>query len=177
MNKFILVGSFFIALGLGSFFSTIFSGGEPDITFKIGDRYVSPIYYQSLSILFMGAICEDETYQPISRAWVEWFYSKEFRPYLNKITPNWQERFDCNRFCALFAAQAQVKYLPATWHKYNMGKAAAIGTFSYTRDDGKGVHEVISVYTENGKEFFEPQTGKWVTLSLNEENRKVFARF
>jgi len=107
-----------------------------------------------------GAFCGDESYGAVRSAWVLDFYAR-YRRDLSETLVNWDERFDCNRFVALFAARAQVEYLAHTWHTQGAPQAAAIGEAWVHRPNGD-THALVWVVTEQGEKYFEPQTGKWV---------------
>ncbi len=120
----------------------------------------------------------DDSYQPINSQWIEWYYANEFRPELSKTLINWDQRFDCNRFAAYFAAKAQIDYLKNTWNSWKAGQAAAIGVFCYCiKGNPKNAHALVIVYTEKGLQFFEPQTGKWVNLTQVEINSRFSSHF
>lgn len=111
------------------------------------------------AVLPPDAVLGDASYGVVREAWVHEFYAR-FRSDLSRTLVRWDERFDCNRFAALFAAQAQVEYLASTWHIKNAPKAAAIGEAWVYR--GTVRHALVWIATEKGERYFEPQTGKWV---------------
>lgn len=116
------------------------------------------------------AICGDTSYGVVRGAWVVEFYAR-YRSDLSKHLVNWDERFDCNRFAALFAAQAQVEYLVKTWHTRGAPKAAAIGEVWIEPESGQA-HALVYVITEEGERLFEPQTGKWVDF----KGKRIFLK-
>lgn len=102
----------------------------------------------------------DKSYAEANPEWVKEFYESEFRPYLSKTLVRWDSNFDCNKFSALFAAQAQLAYMRDSFHKRNPPQSIAIGEAWVARPTG--THSLVCIYTAQGEQFFEPQTGKFV---------------
>jgi len=108
------------------------------------------------------------SYAQVSRAWVEWFYS-EYRANLSEGAfgvVHWDGRFTCTSFVTKFCADAQMRYFAQSFHT---GGAPSIGIgefwFQPAGDWSRPGHALVVCFTENGREFFEPQTGKWVNLT------------
>lgn len=102
----------------------------------------------------------DSSYAAANPEWLAQFYESEFRPFLSKTLVNWDQRFDCNKFAALFASMAQVAYLRDSWHQTNAPQSLAVGEAWVSRKTGN--HALVCFYTEQGEFFLEPQTGKLV---------------
>ena len=110
----------------------------------------------------------DDTYQPVDSRWLEARYKTWRADLFRKGVVKWDERFDCNRFAAHFKADINVAYFVSTFHSRNAAQSAAVGEVWYTRDLG-GRHAVLTVLTETGWRYFDPQDGHWTSLSAAEE--------
>lgn len=119
----------------------------------------------------------DSIYSEINSAWLHQFYGP-WKSALFKRVGKGGERFDCNRYAALFCAEVQVSFFVETFHLAGAGQAAAIGEVWYWRNgDRTTAHALVMAVTERGRVYFEPQNGKEVTLSTAEKNSIYFQRF
>lgn len=149
--------------------------GEPDMfTGKV---------YSSVEVraLVPGATLGKNSYAQVNRAWVEWFYS-EFRSKLSEGqygVVHWDGRFTCTSFTTKFCGDAQMRYFAQSFHSRIKAPSAGIGEFWYHPGGnwlGNG-HALVICLTENGREFFEPQTGKWVSLTPAETTATIIKKF
>ena len=76
----------------------------------------------------------------------------------------WDDLTLCTWFAASYSVWMQKKFQEYAWYHTTTAKQIAVSIVWYTTDSGGG-HAINSIYTENGKEYFEPQTGRFVHLS------------
>jgi hypothetical protein len=120
----------------------------------------------------------DTAYGEINSAWLKGFYIRWKADLFRKGVVKWEKRFDCNRFAAHFAAEAQIAYYIENFHSWTDGRAAAVGEIWYLVDGQKDRgHAIVLAYTERGPVYIEPQTGKEVTLTSAERESVYFMRF
>lgn len=113
-------------------------------------------------------------YAAITEEWILWNYH-QFRAKINDgalwgVT-GWDNSVTCTWFASRFIDEVQQAYFRRAFHD-DIGKRAvspALGEFWYhpggNLADGKPHHAIVECYTENGRRFFEPQTGAFVTLT------------
>lgn len=116
------------------------------------------------------AVLGDRAYAEVNSKWLSAFYD-DFRAGLcsNGIL-KWDARFTCRHFAAYYAALAQTRFYRGSYRGTEKANALALGTVWYTRSDGSG-HALIVAFTERGRIFVEPQTGKEVMLASAEQHR------
>lgn len=86
----------------------------------------------------------------------------------------WDDRFDCNKFAALYVSLAQVDYAVEAWHSRSAARSLALAPIWYTRDTG-GRHAIVQAITEQGAVFIDPQNGRRLVLS-DPEIRSIYFR-
>lgn len=121
----------------------------------------------------------DVRYAVVRHDWVVAYY-KQFRQELfDKDVVKWDERFDCNHFASYFVSSAQVRFYAENWGTSNPANTLAMGSYWYIKDSKTTLqgHALVMVITEFGVEYFEPQTGTYVTLSANEKLRSMLLVF
>lgn len=120
----------------------------------------------------------DQIYGQINSAWLADFHARWKSDLFDKGVVRWEQRFDCNRFAAHFAASAQIEYFTQNFHSWTTGQAAAVGEVWYLVGAQPGrAHAIVLAYTERGPVYFEPQTGAQITLSAAEKASVYYARF
>lgn len=122
-----------------------------------------------------------QQYAQVSRAWVEWFYA-DFRATLSAGQfgiVHWDGRFTCTSFTTKFVGDAQMRYFAQSFHSSISAPSIAVGEFWYQPGGNWQApgHALVVCVTENGREFFEPQTGKWVVLTPAEVQASRHRKF
>ena len=110
-----------------------------------------------------------KSYAEVDRDWLLRSYDL-WRSEIHSLgVTKWDPRFNCVHFSQHFVAWLQIRYYLQTFHTPGApADGLAAGVFAYRRQaDGTG-HALLIVLTQNGREFFEPQTGKFVTLTPDE---------
>ena len=122
------------------------------------------------------AVLGDSVYAEVNSKWLAGFYD-DFRTelYHNGIL-KWDARFTCRHFAAYYAALAQARFYRGTFHGTEKANALALGTVWFARSDGSG-HALIVAFTERGRVFIEPQTGKEVKLASADQHRAFLEVF
>lgn len=120
-------------------------------------------------------------YAVVRREWVEWYY-KQFRDEIGKGqfgVIKWDKLFTCTAFTTRFVADAQLHFFRNAWHDTIQYRAesVAIGEFWFQPQPTGPGHAIAVCMTENGLEFFEPQTGQWVNITEEQRTRNWFAKF
>ena len=77
------------------------------------------------AVLPPDAVLGDASYGVVREAWVPEFYAR-FRSDLSRTLVGWDERFDCNRFAALFATKDRTIGLES-FIENGPGKAKFVG--------------------------------------------------
>ncbi len=125
----------------------------------------------------IGAWCGDESYAVVSTEWLRWHYT-QFRSGLSAgaygIT-QWDAKYDCNRFAAKFAADAQVCFFARSFHSRLPAKAAAVGEYWY-RQSVTVSHAVVIARTESGWVLLEPQSGRITPLTEGELSARILSK-
>jgi hypothetical protein len=108
---------------------------------------------------------KDGKYRLPTRAFIEGEFAQSFEAYkkskgLNDYIP---EVNDCDDFATRAVGHIQELHT-ASEHQ---GCGIAFGRFSFFRDNG-GAHELNVTVTDDGVNFFEPQTSKIVEVNENE---------
>lgn len=110
-----------------------------------------------------------KSYAEVDRGWLLRSYDL-WRTEIHSLgVTKWDPRFNCVHFSQHFVAWLQLRYYLQTFHARGVtADGLAVGVFAYKREpDGSG-HALLIVLTQNGREFFEPQTGQFVTLTPDE---------
>jgi hypothetical protein len=122
-------------------------------------------------------------YAEVNSKWVEWYYPK-FRDALSAgaygIT-KWDGAFKCTAFTTSLVGDVQMKFFAQSFHAeiVRQTQTAAAAQFWYYPEGQTTIgHALAEFRTENpAKRFFEPQTGKWVTLTPAEQSAgRVYLR-
>lgn len=98
----------------------------------------------------------------------EWFEESRWRLGLLK----WERRNDCDNFARAYCQAAADCHALSTGQS---GDGLAVGEYWYQSPNGP--HAVVVAYTDVGRVFVEPQSGKQLFLLPQEVNSCFFARF
>lgn len=113
-------------------------------------------------------ILSDATYAKPTVRWLRedfwpWFQKMRFNLGLNR----WQRKSDCDDFARAYAQAA------SDCHALTGGSAEeglAVGQFYYIGTTHvKGPHAIIVAFTDEGRTYWEPQTGQRLALTPTEE--------
>ncbi len=105
-------------------------------------------------------------YAQVSREWVLWCY-QDYRAWMSEGpfgVVKWDDRSQCTFFATAFEVYAQRRYFAQAFHNRIPAPGIAVGTIWYVSSPNLG-HAVNVIVTERGREFFEPQTGKFFSLT------------
>ncbi|HEY1109137.1 MAG TPA: hypothetical protein VGE76_10910 [Opitutaceae bacterium] len=121
-------------------------------------------------------VAPDEGYAVPTRDWLlgpfwAWFQKDRWARGLTK----WERRNDCDNFARAYAQAAQ------DCHALSNGsdqEGVAVGEFFYTQAKGGG-HAIVAAFVDSPARliFIEPQTGREVTLTPEEQASAFFVRF
>lgn len=151
--------------------------GEPDMfgakTISQGDIFIS--------LGFNTNLCGKDTYAVVNKAWVEWYYIQFYQTISagQYGVTQWSPDFTCTAFTAKFVADAQLNYFRRAWGTSMAEKASglAMGEFWFHPTPTTG-HAVVACFTvESGLSFFEPQTGKWITITPEQQSSSYLKKF
>lgn len=110
-----------------------------------------------------------KAYAEVSSTWLHEFYDK-YRSELSRMgIVKWDDRFDCRRFAGMFAELAQAEFFVKAFHVQTSANTLALGQVWYRPDTTITGHAVIVAFTERGRVFLDPQSGKEIKLSPQEE--------
>lgn len=116
----------------------------------------------------------DENYSIVKSSWVFDTFYPWFQGELSRYGISaWDKKFDCDDFAALFRVLCQVCHLKSAPSKTD---GLGVGEVSYDKDE-TSPHAINVVLTDNGPIFIEPQSGKQLILTKNEENSIYRVRF
>lgn len=120
-------------------------------------------------------IANKENYAIVNRDWLEKFHAKHKKEYFKYIG---DETFLCTNFTAKFISDVSEEFSKDSFYSWIRKKATgiAVGEKWYITDIGT-FHALVIVFTENGLEFFEPQTGKFVDLTESEKTSSYLIKF
>lgn len=140
--------------------------GEPDIfTGKV-------ITAAEVRTALPAATLGSRAYAEVNPAWLEWYYTK-FRDDLSAGAygiVKWDGSFKCTAFAGKFVNDAQMRFFAQSFHSSIAAQSVGLGEFWYQPTGAVDGHALVVALTPQGRRFFEPQTGKWVTLSATEIN-------
>jgi hypothetical protein len=125
---------------------------------------------------WVTVIMADATYGKPTVAWVRehfwpWFQRQRFNLGLLK----WERTNDCDNFARAFAQYASDCHALTPGLQ---GEGLAVGEFYYIGTTHvQGPHAIAVAITDEGKVYFEPQTGQRIALSPTEELSCFFVRF
>ena len=150
--------------------------GEPQMaTGKVlpASQVIGDLQGTSVAGYALFPMLGDESYAVVREEWVDWFYAK-FRAELGKGQygiVKWDQRFDCNRFAAKFAADMHVYYFQRSFHSFNGAKAPAVGDYWHPVSPTVAHAEVV-VCVERGWIVLEPQTALEPAILWTPEDRQ-----
>jgi len=78
---------------------------------------------------------------------------------------DWSKKFDCEDFSAMYKILSQVCH----FNSRGTQDGLAVGAIDYTKDSGE-YHSINVAFTNVGVIYIEPQSGKPLKLSKNEQN-------
>lgn len=80
----------------------------------------------------------------------------------NQGLVQWDSRYDCNHFAALWVSLAQARYAAAAWHSDTKAQTLALAEVWFY--SASGGHAIVAAVTDRGLVYLEPQTGREITL-------------
>ena len=115
-----------------------------------------------------NAILADKCYARVNSAWLSGFYD-DFRNVLfREGVTKWDGRFDCDDFARLYVGLANLRFHTSTFHEMTPAESLAVGEFWFCCWDTGATHAVVVAFTERGRIFIEPQSGKEIDLKTSE---------
>lgn len=117
-------------------------------------------------------------YAEVNTAALPWVY-KAFRKDLSSGQYGilvWDDRSECTFFSTAFEYFAQRRFFAEGWASPIKSPQIAVGTIWYVISPGQR-HAINIILSESGIVYFEPQTGKIVTLTPEQENSILFEKF
>jgi hypothetical protein len=118
-------------------------------------------------------------YAEVNRDWLPWYYA-QFRSEIAAGAygvVKWEPDACCTFFASRFASGAQLHYFAQNWNTGLAANGIAVGKRWYTPAGGKVGHAIVQAVTQRGLEFFEPQTGQFVTLTDAEKAATQLSEF
>lgn len=152
--------------------------GEPQVfTGKELDRNAA------ISSVGYGVNLGKLAYAQVNRDWILWCYA-DYRKWIGSGqygVMRWDDRSQCTFFASSFEVYVQMAYFRQAFHNGIKSPGAAVGTIWYLTNPELGFnspgHAVNMILTQNGIEYFEPQSGKFVILSAEQINSAYFKKF
>jgi len=130
------------------------------------------IIYQQSNFPYFAA---QSSYNKVNYQWVIDSY-QDYRGYIAQGAMGvvkWDELTLCTYFSNSYAVWAQKQFQEYAWYHQVNNKQIAVGVTWYMKNTQFG-HAINVIYTERGKEYFEPQTGKFIELTQEEKNTIYF---
>ena len=125
---------------------------------------------QTISIPFSPPVyVAKTTYNVVSRDWAATSYDT-YRAYIAEGAMGvvaWDDLTLCTWFATSYSVWAQKQTQAYGWYHSIPVPQIAVGVIWYTTRTGGG-HAINVLYTERGREYFEPQNGQFVTLTEQE---------
>lgn len=123
--------------------------------------------------LLAPAYFSDTSYAKPTLRWLteefyRWFWERRAELGLR----NWARKNDCDNFARAYAQYAQDAHASSVG---NDDEGLAVGEFWY--HSANGPHAIVIAFTDEGRVFIEPQTGRTLILTQTEFNSCFFARF
>lgn len=138
----------------------------------------------SLMVAYNVPTTGKASYAVVNRDWVLWAYD-DYRKWLGSgaygVT-KWDDRSQCTLFATAFEVYCQLAFFRQGFHSDIQAKGIAVGTvwyFTFTPMQ-QGMlegHAVNQIITQNGMEYFEPQTGKFIQLTDGQRLSTYFSKF
>lgn len=117
-------------------------------------------------------------YAEVNRDWVLWAY-QDFKAEISAGqygVASWSDRSQCTFFATSFEVYAQKRYFAQAFHSAIPASGVAVGSNWYHPAPGEG-HALDIIITQNGTEYFEPQTGRFIILSASQVQSTYFKKF
>lgn len=121
-------------------------------------------------------------YATVNREWILWAYD-DFRNWLAQGqygVLKWDDRSQCTLFSAAFEVYCQIAFFRQAFHDSIPAQGIAVGTIWYLPNypiDFSTGHAINMIITQNGMEYFEPQTGKFITLTSDQISTAFLKKF
>jgi len=109
-------------------------------------------------------------YAEVSSTWLNQFYGKYRSELANLGIVKWDDRFDCRRFAGMFIELAQAEFYVKMFHAQTPANSLALGQVWYRPEKSPTGHAIVVAFTERGRVFLDPQSGREVALSEQERN-------
>lgn len=125
--------------------------------------------------------CGKAQYAEINIDWLKWAY-EDFRAELSQgrygIT-DWSNRSQCTLFATSFESFCQRRFLIHGWNSRFRTPQIAIGTIWYlpNPNDAQIGHAINVALTTNGRQWFDPQSGKFIKLTDEQIATIYFTKF
>lgn len=126
-----------------------------------------------------GSFCHysDESYAEVSSAWLKSFYDDYRKVLFDQGVTKWEPTFDCDNFATFFVALANVRFFSVARKSFVTAQSLAMAEFWYRPGCGPDAHAIVTVLTERGQIFIEPQSGQQVTLTAEERATCLLFKF
>lgn len=131
-----------------------------------------------LQAISLNTICGSSAYAEVNRDWLVWAYD-DFKAELAKGAYgviSWTDRSKCTFFTTKFEGYAQGRFFAQAFHSQIAANSIAVGAFWYPVTVGEG-HALCVVVTQNGREFFDPQSGRFVELTQAQYGNAFLRKF
>lgn len=117
----------------------------------------------------------DRSYAIVNYDWLFVFYETWRDEIFKQDVIAWDDKFDCNKFTSSFVSRAQIEYYKKVW-RTNKPQSLALGEVWFIT---KGIqsHALVAALTNKGLVFFEPQTGKEITLTQEQQASIYLKKF
>jgi hypothetical protein len=115
----------------------------------------------------------DASYTRPTLRWLQGAFWDAFREDRFNKVGRYSRKNDCDNFARAYAQLAQ------DCHAMSTGRDAeglAVGEVFYITRKGEG-HAIVCAFTDQGRKFIEPQTGRVIDLTENELLSCTFVRF
>lgn len=155
-------------------FSCSRKSGEP----RIFNDKVIPV--SELLALTGYSVTGKLAYAQVNRDWLLWVYN-DYRSWISEGgfgVVKWDDKAQCTFFVTSFEVFAQKRYFAHAFHSRIDASGIAIGPVWYRPDPAVNIgHAVCACHTQNGVEYFDPQTGKFVILTPAQLAAVYFRKF
>jgi len=119
----------------------------------------------------------DDTYDQVTRAWLDVFYADYKETLFRQGVVHWEPTFDCDNFASFYVALANVRHFTATWGRSDAAQSLALAEYWYRPNGGTAGHAIVLALTEYGQVFIEPQSGREIHLSADEQQTRYLVKF
>lgn len=118
-------------------------------------------------------------YAVVNRDWLLWAYD-DYRKWIAEGAygiVKWDDKSQCTFFATAFEVFAQKRFFAHSFHGSIKADGIAVGTLWYLPSAGAALgHAVNVVITARGREFFEPQTGKFIDVTAAQMTGAYFRK-